>query len=177
MTRVNDRAACAFGFGLGILACIGGAWACGVRINATPSMPRGLWLVSPTDGVRRGDAVAVCAPPPAARIGRERHYLGAGRCGDGSEPLLKVAVAVESDAVAVGPWGLAVNGRLLTDTAPRAHDAAGRALPVWPLGIYDVAPGTIWVTTPRTDSWDSRYWGPARLADVIGVARPLAVLP
>ena len=163
---------------IGTLTGIGAAWAAGVRINTSPSMPRGLWQVSRAAEAGRGDAVVVCAPPgPASRIGRERGYVGPGACPGGTEPLLKVVAAVAGDVVAVEPRGLAVNGAVLAATTPLAHDAAGRALPSWPPGIYAVQPGTAWVTTPAADSWDSRYWGPVRLADVLGMARPVAVWP
>lgn len=163
---------------IGTLAGIGAAWASGLRINATPSMPRGLWQVSGATEVRRGDAMVVCSPDGGvARLGRQRGYVGAGTCPGGTEPLLKVVAAVAGDAVAVGPAGLAVNGELLADTVPLARDGAGRDLPAWPPGIYTVEPGTAWVTTSTADSWDSRYWGPVRLADVFGVARPVAVWP
>src|SRR5579863_6538019 len=53
-----------------------------VRINFTGSMPIGIYLLSPlpTDGVKRGMLVAACAPNIAAKIGRQRGYLGAGPC-------------------------------------------------------------------------------------------------
>lgn len=176
MSRVRARVA--VGCGIGVLGAIGAAWASGVRINTTPSMPRGLWQVSKAGEVARGDAVVVCAPPgPASQIGRERGYIGPGMCPSDTGPLLKIVAAVAGDAVAVGPHGLAVNGAVLADTAQLAHDKAGRPLPVWPPGIYTVQPGTAWLTTPAADSWDSRYWGPVRLADALGVARPVAVWP
>lgn len=178
MNGGRTKARAAVGCCLFALAGVGAAGAAGVRINTTPSMPVGLWRVSPSGDLRRGDAVVVCAPDNVAtRLGLGRGYIGAGTCPGGTEPLLKVVAAVPGDAVAVGPHGLAVNGAVLADTVPLAHDRAGRALPAWPPGIYTVQPGTAWTTTPAPDSWDSRYWGPVRLADVLGVARPVAVWP
>ena len=167
----------AVGCCISVLVGIGAAWALGVRINTSPSMPRGVWWIAPASEVRRGDAVAVCAPSAAANLGRERGYLGAGGCGDGSAPLLKVAAAVAGDMVAVAANGLAVNGAVLADTAPVPHDAAGRELRVWPPGVYTVQSGSLWVTTPRANSWDSRYWGPVPAGAVRGEAWPLLVLP
>ena len=163
---------------IGTLTGIGAAWATGVRINATLSMPRGVWRVTASAEVRRGDAVVVCLPDGmAARVGLQRGYVGPGACPGGTEPLLKVVAAAAGDVVAVGPHGLAVNGAVLAGTTPLIHDAAGRGLPAWPPGIYAVQSGTAWVTTPAANSWDSRYWGPVRLADVLGVAHPVAVWP
>lgn len=171
--RVHAAGCC----GIAALVCMGIAGTAGVRINTSPSMPRGVWWIAPASDVRRGDAVVVCAPPDAARLGRERGYLGVGGCSNGSEPLLKIVAAGAGDAVAVGAFGLAVNGEVLADTTPLPQDMAGRDLRAWPPGIYTVQTGTAWVTTPRANSWDSRYWGPVRLADVLGVARPVAVWP
>ncbi len=160
------------------VAGIAGAWASGVRINLTPSMPLGLWQVSGAADVRRGAAAVVCTPRgDATRVGRERGYIGPGACPNGTEPLLKVVAAVAGDTVAVTPDGLAVNGEALPGTGRRTHDTAGRELRAWPAGIYTVQPGTAWVVTPAPDSWDSRYWGPVQAGDVLGTARPMAVLP
>ena len=176
MSRVRVRVA--VGCCIAAVAAIGAAGALGLRINVTPSMPQGVWRLSDAAEVRRGDAVVVCAPPGAAsHLGRERGYIGPGACPGGTVPLLKIVAAVSGDAVAVGPFGLAVNGAVLADTVRLSHDAAGRALPALPPGIYAVQTGTAWVTTPAADSWDSRYWGPVQLADVLGVARPVAVWP
>lgn len=176
MNRTCARVA--VGCCIGALAGIGAAWASGIRINTTPSMPRGLWQVSRTAVVGRGDAVVVCTPPGlASDIGRARGYIGPGACPGGTGPLLKIVVAVAGDAVAVWPRGLAVNGAQIPATARLVRDKAGRELPALPVGTYAVSPGAAWVTTPAADSWDSRYWGPVRLADVLGVAHPVAVWP
>lgn len=174
------RARLTIGCCLGVLVGIGGAWAGGVRINATPSMPRGLWLVAGDGGaeVRRGDVLVLCVPDPAAvRLGRERGYIGAGPCPDGSEPLVKPAAAVPGDRVTLSPDGVVVNGAALPHSAQLAMDSAGRPLSGWPAGEYAVRPGEVWaVATHAPNSWDSRYWGPVPLSSVFGVARPLAVV-
>lgn len=181
MSRSRARARLTVGCCLGVLAGIGGAWAGGVRINATPSMPRGLWLLAggARPEVRRSDVLVLCIPDPAVvRLGRERGYLGNGPCPDGSEPLVKPAAAVAGDRVLVSPDGVAVNGAVLPHSAQLAADSAGRPLPRWPAGVYAVRPGEVWaVATQAPNSWDSRYWGPVPLSSVFGVARPLAVLP
>ena len=181
MSRSRTRARLAIGCCLAVLAGIGGAWAGGVRINATSSMPRGLWFVAGggSPEVRRGDVLVPCIPDrAAARLGRGRGYLGTGPCPDGSEPLIKPAAAVAGDRVLVSPDGVAVNGAVLPHSAQLAADSAGRPLPRWPTGEYAVRPGEVWaVATHAPNSWDSRYWGPVPLSSVFGVARPLAVVP
>ena len=67
------------------------AHAVGLRINESPSLPIGVWRISPLrDEVRRDDVVSFCPPDtPAFREARLRGYLGSGLCEGGYEPLLK----------------------------------------------------------------------------------------
>jgi conjugative transfer signal peptidase TraF len=161
-----------------VVATLGMAGLCGIRVNATPSMPRGLWQVrAVTAPVRRGELVTVCLPDTApVREAAARGYLPAGICAGGYEPLVKPVAAVAGDRVAVTPRGVTVDGRLVAHTAPLAQDSAGRPLQSIPAGVYPVMPGEIWLLSghnPR--SFDSRYFGPVPVADVQAVARPLWV--
>ena len=155
------------------------AWLCGIRVNATASMPRGLWQVRTASApLRRGEFVTVCLPDTAPiREAAARGYLPAGICADGHAPLVKPVAAVTGDQVTVAPSGIAVDGRLIAHTAQLVRDSAGRPLrPVAP-GVYPVVSGQVWLLSghdPR--SFDSRYFGPVPTANVQGVARPLWVL-
>ncbi|MCC6585644.1 MAG: S26 family signal peptidase [Bryobacterales bacterium] len=79
---------------------------------------------------------------------------------------------------AVSPfYGIAVNGRLLPNTAPLRLDAANRPLRAWPSGTYRVRPGTVWVaSTYGRGSYDSRYIGPVEEKSIRGRLRPLWLL-
>jgi conjugative transfer signal peptidase TraF len=155
------------------------AWLCGIRVNDTASMPRGLWQVGAGDEpLRSGEIVTVCLPDTAPiREAAARGYLPAGSCPDGYEPLVKPVAAVAGDRVTVTPRGIAVDGRPVPHTAQLVRDSSGRPLrPVAP-GVYPVIPGQVWLLSghdPR--SFDSRYFGPIPTANVHGVARPLCVL-
>ncbi len=155
------------------------AQAAGLRINATPSMPVGLWMVTATTlSPRRGEIVAVCLPTgDQAREAFHRGYVGAGSCPGGAEPLVKPIAAISGDAVAVSAAGIAVNGAPIANTASLSLDGAGRTLRPVPAGLYRVPPGELWLLSghdPR--SFDSRYFGAVPIAGVRGIARPIWVL-
>jgi conjugative transfer signal peptidase TraF len=161
-----------------IMASLVSANVAGLRINGTPSMPRGLWQVVADDTpLRRGEIVTVCPPDTMLiRLGAARGYIPAGRCPGGYEPLVKPIAATVGDWVAVSAAGETVNGLPVQGTAQLGHDSAGRLLPPFPAGTYRVPPGQVWLLSghdPR--SFDSRYFGPVPVANVQGVARPVWV--
>jgi conjugative transfer signal peptidase TraF len=151
------------------------AWAAfGIRVNATMSEPIGLYMRTADPD---GPLVEFCPPEPFAHLSRTRGYRPRGNCQDGAAPLLKAIVARPGDAVELSPRGIAVNGTLLPNTAPRTLDSAGRKLTPWPPGKYLVQDGTVWVASiyhPR--SFDSRYFGPIPLAAIQNHVRPLIVI-
>jgi len=159
-------------FGGGALGlALAAAWA-GLRFNDSPSMPTGLYVgTSPESDA---SLVVFCPAEPFARLSAERGYRSRGNCPDGAEPLAKPIAARSGDIVGLSATGMAVNGRLLANTAPLVKDSAGRPLSHWPFGRYVVAPGTVWVASsysPR--SFDSRYFGPVKASQVREHVRPL----
>ena len=154
------------------LVALGVGQAAGLRLNLSDSMPRGVWRVVPGE-VRRGDVILFCLDGAAARVARERRYLGTGSCPNGLEPLVKPVVALGGDAVRVAPEGVSVNGVTLPGTAGIERDGAGQAL------AQEAAPdGELWVVASRDPrSWDSRYWGPLPRHAVIGRVVPMWVTP
>jgi conjugative transfer signal peptidase TraF len=159
-------------------AVILAAHAAGLRINETPSLPMGLWLIEARPQViERGQIVSFCPPDMVLfRLGRDRGYLSRGRCPGDFEPMLKPVVAVEGDEVEVTDRGVAVNGQLIANTAPRLQDSAGRAMPPARFGSHAVGPGEVWFVSSFTpSSFDSRYFGPVLAAQIEGSAWPLWV--
>jgi conjugative transfer signal peptidase TraF len=145
----------------------------GVRLNASPSLPIGLYVVTSDPTAR---LVEFCPDEPAASVGLERGYRSRGNCLDGGTPLLKPVVATAGDLVQVSRSGLAVNGRMLPNTEPQIRDTRGRAMKSVPDGTYAVASGTVWVASsyhPR--SFDSRYFGPIPVAAIRHRLRPLLI--
>jgi len=130
----------------------------GLRINTSPSLPVGLYVVT-TDG--SADLVEFCPTEPFATLSLIRGYRDSGSCRDGGAPLLKPIVATAGDTVEVSGRGIYVNGLLLPNTAPLSKDTKGRPLDPWHFGRFPVSLGTVWVASsyhPR--SFDSRYFGP-----------------
>lgn len=149
------------------------------RVNFTASMPVGIYsltALSP-DGVKRGMLVAACAPMHAAGVGWKRGYLARGPCADGTELLLKSVAATTGDDVDVTAAGVVVDGCLLPHSRPIPRDRSGRPLAPWPQGHYRLQSGRVWLYAANDRSWDSRYWGPASVADISARAIPVLVAP
>ena len=177
---IHRRPLAAIAAGAIMIAGLAGANTAGIRFNATPSMPVGLWRIVPNHApLRRGEVVVVCPPDTAPlRMGQARGYIPRGSCPGGSEPLVKPIAAVSGDVVAVSAAGVTVNGLSVQGTAQLSRDSAGRPLQPIPAGAYPVALGEVWLLSghdPR--SFDSRYFGPVPESSVQGVTRPLMVLP
>jgi conjugative transfer signal peptidase TraF len=143
----------------------------GLRINASPSLPVGLYVTSSRP---EANLVEFCPAEPFASFAISRGYRDSGSCRDGAAPLMKPVVARAGDVVEMSGQGIAVNGRLIPNTATRAADSHERPLTLWPFGRYLVAPGTVWVASshhPR--SFDSRYFGPIATSSIRDRVRPL----
>jgi conjugative transfer signal peptidase TraF len=146
----------------------------GIRVNASPSMPVGLYQVTSSPDAT---LVEFCPVEPFASIANARGYRQAGNCPDGGSPLMKPVVARAGDSVQLSEKGVVVNGTAILNSAPLLEDTAGRPLTSWPFGVYTVLPGTMWVVSdyhPR--SFDSRYFGPVSVALIRNRLRPLLVL-
>lgn len=150
----------------------------GLRFNATASMPKGLYRITESDphAMRAGSIVAVCVPAAAAELGRRRGYLSAGPCSHDSELLLKMVVAIAGDDVTLTLHALSVNGCRLPNSRPLAVDRLGRAVEHWSFGRTRVPPSKVWVYADNERSWDSRYWGPVPLQNVVATAEPMLIV-
>ena len=143
----------------------------GLRINASPSLPVGLYM---TSSKPEADLAEFCPAEPFASLAISRGYRDGGVCRDGATPLLKPVVARAGDVVDVSEQGIAVNGRLLPNTAARPADTHGRPLHPWPCGRYVVVPDTVWVASSYEGrSFDSRYFGPIPTSSIRDRVRPL----
>lgn len=135
----------------------------GIRINESPSLPVGLYMIND----KNGQLVEFCPAEPFASLAMRRAYRSAGNCPDGGAPLMKPEVAREGDIVELSSRGVAVNGKLLPNSAPLRFDTQGRPLEHWRFGRFKVTQGEICVISsynPR--SFDSRYIGPVSVARV-----------
>lgn len=143
----------------------------GVRVNASPSLPMGLYR---TTSDSAATLVEFCPAQPFAALSSSRRYRGKGNCPDGAEPLMKPIVAVSGDIVEVSMLGIAVNGRLIPSSTPRPFDTCRRPLQHWPFGTYGVSPGSVWVISSfNVRSFDSRYFGPVNVRCIRAHLKPL----
>jgi conjugative transfer signal peptidase TraF len=160
-------------FTVGPLIVVVAMGAAGMRFNATPSVPIGLYWISSDPQAK---FVEFCPPLPYASSSVERGYRARSSrgCSDGGVPLLKSIIARPGDIVELSARGFSVNRIPIPNTAPRSVDTAGRVLTPWPFGSYRVAPGTMWVASSyNSRSFDSRYFGPIAAATIKHRLRPI----
>jgi conjugative transfer signal peptidase TraF len=154
----------------GIVAAAG--WFGGLRINMTPSYPRGLWRIEALDRPPAiGDLIFIC-PPDTAVFERafQRGYIRRGLCAGGLSPLIKTVVAVSGQRIGIDTR-VSVDGRPLPDSDIRRADAAGRPLSPFVGGV--VPAGALFLHSDFAGSYDSRYFGPIPASGVLGLARPI----
>ncbi|WP_332654518.1 S26 family signal peptidase [Brevundimonas sp.] len=129
-------------------------------VNESPSLPRGLYLRVPGAQAARGAVVAVPAPPTA------RPYLSQlGAPADAK--LLKRVAAVGGEQVCADPDQVRTPERRV---AVARRDHRGRDLPAW-RDCRRLAPDELFLLGDTPTSFDSRYFGPVRRAEVDGVYR------
>jgi conjugative transfer signal peptidase TraF len=134
------------------------AWPDPVLVNETPSLPKGLYLRVPDKAPRRGSVVAIAQPRNAQAYLATLHMPV-------EVKLLKRVVAAPGDEVC------REGGRLRwPGGAVRAlgRDRRGVGLPAW-RGCRRLGPDQLLVLGDTATSFDSRYFGPVRVADVSGV--------
>ncbi len=138
-------------------------------------MPPGLYRVSRAS-IARGAIVLACLPSDVSAFARSRGYVPSGSCEDGTAPVGKVVVALPGDTVDVSLRGVAVNGRVITNTAPLSMDSRGRQLPRLSTGRRLVAEQEVWVLSSYSKrSFDSRYFGSIASSSIVARVIPLLV--
>lgn len=142
----------------------------GYRLNLTPSEPLGLWrIVAMNRPLRIGDLVFVCAPNSAVmREARLRGYLRIGLCDGGTAPLIKTVAALAGQVIEVGAevhidGGLLLHSRLLF--------VDGKQRPLRPYSGGRIPNGEIYLHSDFPGSFDSRYFGPLPVGNVLGLAQ------
>lgn len=159
--------------GSGVAAAIAAVgWFAGLRINMTPSYPRGLWRIEALDRPADvGDRIFIC-PPDTREFERAfaRGYIRRGLCAGGLSPLIKTVAAIGGQRIDIEA-GVSINGRPLPDSDVRRRDAAGRSLSPFVGGV--VPAGTLFLHSDFAGSYDSRYFGPIPASGVLGLARPV----
>ena len=145
------------------VACLAGAH---LLWNWTPSLPLGLYWVSPASSGRAKVGALVAFPVPAhvRALVLERRYLPPGAL------LVKPVVATAADRVCTDGGTLTVNGAPLGAIA--TEDTRGRPLP-HDERCGSVPEGDVFVASHFATSFDSRTFGPVPLTDIRGTVTPL----
>jgi conjugative transfer signal peptidase TraF len=131
--------------------------------NPSKSAPIGWYEVVPSRAIARGDRVAAYLPEQAEALAASRAYLPAGI------PVIKTVWAVGGDTVCRNAGTLTVTGR--RSLALLGKDRHGRPLPAWSQGCTRLGQGEVLLISDATpDSFDSRYFGPVDIGNVIGRA-------
>lgn len=140
---------------------IGGERPASALINESPSLPRGLYLRA---GIAITPGAIVAVPQPAAA----RPYLE--RMGMPRDVLLLKRVAALGGEGVCAVDGMVVAPRRRARTADR--DRRGAVLPTW-RQCRVLAADEVFLLGDTPGSFDSRYFGPVRRSDVVGVYREI----
>lgn len=136
-----------------------------LRVNVSPSVPEGVYLVVRGE-LGRGDFIEHCQPEAVQAYASTRGE--AGSCPDGSLTSIKPIAAVAGDVVVVSATGVVVNGVQVPQSAPLA------GIPRVPDGIYTVAAGEVWlISSYHPASIDSRYYGARPTSAVLRQVTPI----
>jgi conjugative transfer signal peptidase TraF len=137
--------------------------------NASPSSPMGLYRIHFWLRPQTGDIVIAWAPDAARGLAASRRYLPR------NVPLVKHAAAAAGDRVCARGPNILVNGRAAARR--RLRDPSGRAMPSWS-GCRLLHSGELLLLGGRSPlSFDGRYFGVTRPAEIIGVASLIWRMP
>jgi len=141
-------------------------------INLSPSLPLGVYHTVQSPPLR-GAIVVVCLPRALGQFARDRGYLGRGPCAGGVERLGKRIAALAGDTVETSVEGVRINGFAIPESRPLLTDSRGRLLPQR-RGRMIVRPGEVFLlSTDHRRSFDSRYFGPVAVSDLVVVRNVL----
>ena len=145
----NSRVRCWLFVALWLLLAGLLAHASGLRINPTPSLPKGIYRFTPEQGsadLAKGDLVSFCLRGEFADLAKERGYLQAGFCESGLRPLLKRLAGLPGDQIDTAVLAI------------RTMDSQGRPMPS-ALQSGVIHTGMALVLADHEGSFDSRYFG------------------
>lgn len=132
--------------------------------NASASAPIGLYSVRPGAWLDRGDMAVARLPERYRQLAADRRYLPL------EVPLVKRVAAYGGDKVCAVGNQIFVNGRHAAERQVR--DPKGRPMPKWS-GCIRLHGREVFLLMDNPASFDGRYFGPTKGADIIGKARLL----
>ncbi|MDR6758735.1 conjugative transfer signal peptidase TraF [Mycoplana sp. BE70] len=102
------------------------------------------------------------------RQARARGYLRHGLCAGGFAPLIKTVAATAGQRIEADDL-VRINGRSLPHSRTMRKDGQGRRMEPYGGGI--IPPGAVYLHSDFPGSFDSRYFGPLPVENVLGLAR------
>lgn len=149
-----------------LLLCAGKLALAGhLLLNFTPSIPRGVYWISPGVRPQRGDLVTFPIPESVRDLLYDRQYVPRS-----IRLLAKPVTAISGDRVCVRDHQLLVNGHVAGNVLDLDRD--GKPMPQYS-GCGVLHAGELFVSTPHDNSFDSRYFGPIELPVVLGTLSAL----
>ena len=134
-----------------------------VLYNPSLSAPVGWYRIEPKTSFYSDDRVAVFAPEEARKLASNRGYLPY------DYPLIKIIWAGPGEMVCRSEAGI-VSVPNRPDITALAQDSLGRDMPVWS-GCLMLEQNQYFIASPGHDhGWDSRYFGPVNIDDILGMA-------
>jgi conjugative transfer signal peptidase TraF len=133
--------------------------------NPTTSAPTGWYWVTTAGDLKVADYVLARLPKDAALLANDRQYLPK------SVPLLKRVGAVREQQVCLSGDTIFVDGRPLAVTL--SQDGRGRKLTAWTHCRALASDELFLLSDTNPAAFDSRYFGPIQVRNVIGKAIPL----
>ena len=148
----------------------------GVRINLTPSVPRGIYLTT-SGPIQPGAMVAFCPPDePLFRVARARTYLRFGLCPGSYAYMIKQVAAMGGDTISATDRGITVNGLALVNSAPILKDTLGRDLPTWRVSQLMLNEHELLLMSASNPaSFDGRYFGLVNQSSVRATLKPFII--
>lgn len=162
-----------------------------LSLNTTTCFPVGFYQRGALPAsLKDGDTVYLCPPihNAAMRQAMRLHWLNKSTggplqganpwaCPGNLQPFLKEIAALPAQTVVVKPDGEWVDGKRLPNSAMMATSPGGHKVIHMPYGTYRITPGTFWDYAPGNYAYDSRYYGPVPIGNIIGSARAFLVIP
>lgn len=134
-------------------------WALGFRINATDSIPKGVYrIIQKTP--EKGDYVLFCPPDESVfKEARTRGYLNTGFCQGGYEALMKKVAETAGDRISIDSDGVWVNGKHWPQSEPLVRDQQGRPMPKINIKSRLLKDDEYLLMGEHPASFDARYFG------------------
>lgn len=129
-----------------------------VLYNPSESLPQGFYIRTEGDLVP-GAIVTIQSIDAAPEYAARRNFTDAG------DRFLKRIAAVEGDTVCAEGSDIRINEVLVTQRTET--DPAGDPLPSWN-GCETLEMGEVFLLGDHPGSFDGRYWGISKLADITG---------